>query len=61
MVTRYRTGPFSSLITGHSKFTPIENTKNSCHGGSLSLSLSSSSEGSLKGWVGDADTDDSEE
>jgi len=33
MPTRHRTGPLSSLITGHSKFTPIENTKNSCHGG----------------------------
>ena len=33
MPARYRTGPLSSLITGHSKFTPIENTKNSCHGG----------------------------
>ena len=33
MAARCRTGPFSSLITGHSKFTPIKNTKNSCHDG----------------------------
>ena len=38
-VIRYRTGPLSPLITSQSKFTPIENSQNSCHGGQWTNAL----------------------
>ena len=38
-VIRYRTGPVSPLITSQSKFTPIENSQNSCHGGQWTNAL----------------------